>query len=300
MRSPPSFAWPASVTAAALRRGSRRSFWRQLSKPTVAAIVVLAIAAIGALDWATGIEVRIFPLYFLPLAFAAQRLGTSGALSSSLLATISWISAQYLAGREYSTPIIWLVNFCTQGSAFLVVSLLVARLELRLRREHRLSRTDALTGLLNSRAFRERARRILAEATRRRQALTFAYLDLDHFKQVNDRDGHDAGDRLLERIAQLLTASLGAEGIVARVGGDEFAVLLPGIGADGARQRLEALRTALLTDPEVVRAGVSASIGGISLAGATLPLDELIRQADALMYTVKTGGRNAVRVDSID
>jgi len=275
----------------------RRSFWRQLGKPGVAALVVIAIAAIGAVDWATGTEVRVFPLYFFPLALAGKRLGTSGALSASLLATITWISAQYLAGREYSGPLIWMINFCTQGSAFLVVSLLVARLELRLRREHQLSRTDALTGLLNSRAFRERASRLLAEAGGRPQPLTLAYIDLDHFKRVNDRDGHDAGDRLLAGIARLLTASLGAQGIIARVGGDEFAVLLPGLGAEAARVHLEAFREALLASPAVAAAGVSASIGGISLTGAAVGLDELIRQADALMYAVKTAGRNSVRVD---
>lgn len=275
---------------------TRRSFWRQLGKPAVAAVVVTLIAAIGVLDWATGTEVRIFPLYFLPLALAATRLGVVGALSASLLATLTWISAQYLAGREYSNPMVWLINFCTQGSAFLVVSLLVARLELRLRREHRLSRTDALTGLLNSRAFRESAERLLVEASRRRP-LTLAYIDLDHFKRVNDRDGHNAGDRLLARIGSLIETSLGSNGIAARIGGDEFAVLLPEHDADMARHRLESVRQALLSHPEVAASGVTASIGGIAQSDPESRLDALIRRADVLMYSVKSGGRNAVRVE---
>lgn len=274
-----------------------RSFWRQLGKPVIAALVVAGIALVWVVDLYTGTNVRVFPLYFLPLALAAKRLGLGGALLASLLASIAWILAQYLGGRVYPHPIYWLINFVTQGTAFAVVSYLVARLETRLASERLLSRTDALTGLLNSRAFHEHAERALSDAQRSKQAVTLAYLDLDRFKQVNDRFGHEAGDRLLSAIGALLKAQLGGCGLVARVGGDEFAVLLPGLDEVAAKRLLEETRSRLLASPEVAATGVSASIGGVSHHHGSITLDELIRQADALMYAVKNGGRNAVRVE---
>ncbi len=273
-----------------------RSFWRQLGRPTIAALVLVGIAGVWIIDLYTGTNVRVFPLYFLPLALAAKRLGLRGALFASLLASIAWIVAQHLGGRVYPHPIYWSINFLTQGTAFVVVSILVARLEARLVSERVLSRTDALTGLLNSRAFHEHATRALVHTQQRDQAVTLAYLDLDRFKQVNDRFGHEAGDRLLSAIGALLQAQLGGSGLVARVGGDEFAALLPGIDEAVATRLLEETRSALLANPEVAATGVSASIGGIIHQHGPVALDDLIRQADALMYAVKNDSRNAVRV----
>ena len=110
----------------------RRDLWRRLGRPTVALLVVSGIALVCALDVITGTDVRIFPLYFLPLALAAKRLGVAGALASSALASAAWLLAQYLSGRHYPGLAYWVVNFLTQGSAFVIVALLVARLEQRL------------------------------------------------------------------------------------------------------------------------------------------------------------------------
>lgn len=273
-----------------------RSFWRQLSNPAITLLVVGGIVVVWVVDLYTGVHVRIFPLYFLPLALAAKRLGLRGALLASLLASVAWVMAQYLGGREYPYWVYWPINFVTQGAAFVLVSWLVARLETRLASERLLSRTDALTGLLNSRAFHEHAARALSHTQLSNQAVTLAYLDLDRFKQVNDRFGHEAGDRLLSVIGLLLKSKLGRSGLVARVGGDEFAVLLPGFDKAAATQLLEEARCALLASPEVSAVGVSASIGGVSHQHGLITLNELIRQADAQMYEVKSAGRNAVRV----
>lgn len=274
----------------------RHALWRRLGLPTVALLVLAGIALVCVLDVLTGTDVRIFPLYFLPLALAAKRLGVAGALAASVVAALAWLLAQYLSGRQYPGAAYWVVNFFTQGSAFVVVALLVARLELRLQRERELSRTDALTGLLNSRAFHEAGAETLRVALRRGEPVTLACVDLDRFKQVNDTQGHDAGDRLLALIAGLLRNAVGARGLVARVGGDEFAVLLPGHGAAAAAAVLESARTALLDSAEVRATGVSASIGAVSHVPGAPSLDELMRQADALMYRVKQDGRNGVRV----
>ena len=152
--------------------------------------------------------------------------------------------------------------------------------------------TDPLTGVLNSRAFRE----ALDRATRGPGStpLSLALLDLDHFKQVNDTYGHAVGDAVLCEVAERLVAATDGVGVVARVGGEEFAVLLPGCDAAGAhgvvRTALEALRSTPF--PDVGR--VTASAGVAQLLDG-MDDDQLYRLADALLYEAKTLGRDQVR-----
>lgn len=274
----------------------RRQGFRRLGPGMISGIVAVGLLLVGLVDFYTGIDVRIFPLYFLPLALAGQRLGVSGAVAASLAASVIWVAAMYWGGRHYPHDWIWVVNFFTQGIAFLAVTLLVAILERRHRREYELSRTDGLTGLLNSRAFLEQGTAMLAEGRRLGQPVTLAYIDLDHFKQVNDKRGHEAGDLLLETVGRTMREAIGAQGVVARVGGDEFAVLLPNTDRDHALVVLERLRQDLLDDERIRDAGVSASVGGVCHRTEGPSLDVLIKRADDAMYRVKNAGRNAVLV----
>src|SRR5919106_4100001 len=127
------------------------------------------------------------------------------------------------------------------GSA-IVVRLLSERVE-RLLAELRLAAaTDPLTGLLNRRAFADRCRDELARARRTGEAFATLLIDVDHFKQINDRDGHAAGDEALVGLAAALTGELREIDTVARIGGDEFAVLLPATGVAAAHATAERLR----------------------------------------------------------
>lgn len=264
------------------------------------AIVIAGILLVGAFDYATGIEIRVFPLYFFPLALAARRFGMRSAIAAAVFVACTWMTMLYLNGTRYSSPWIWGVNFLTQGSAFMLFAVLIASLQQHLRREHELGRIDPLTGLTNSRAFLERGARLLAASRSRGEALTLAYIDLDHFKQVNDRDGHAAGDQLLERIGALLRSQLAEHGEVARLGGDEFAVLLPDIDEVRAQALLEGVRLALHDDPAIRAAGVSASIGAVTHHPAGPDLATMMKRADQLMYRVKTSGRDAVQTARMD
>jgi diguanylate cyclase (GGDEF)-like protein len=263
-------------------------------------IVLAGILLVGAFDYATGIEIRVFPLYFFPLAVAARRFGIRSAVAAALLVACTWMAMLYLNGVRYSSPWIWGINFLTQGSAFVLFAVLIASLQQHLRREHELSRTDPLTGLTNSRAFLERGPKMLAASNQRGEPITLAFIDLDHFKRVNDRDGHEAGDRLLETVGALLRRHLGEHGEVARLGGDEFAVLLPAADAPRAQSLLESMRAALLADPAIQAAGVSASIGAVTHHPSGPDLATLMKRADQLMYRVKAEGRDAVHVARVD
>ena len=210
-----------------------------ISKLTASFLVIVSLCVVGIFDYLTGTEIRVFPLYFFPLMFAASRLGKNVSLVFSILASTIWLSSMYFAGREYSHPYIWALNFLTQGLAFCIVSVLYANLTQALEKEKVLSGTDSLTDLLNSRSFYERSEARLNLCNRNTLPITLAYIDLDNFKQANDTLGHLHGDNLLTKVAYILKKNLRSSDLVARMGGDEFVILFPGISAAGAQEALE-------------------------------------------------------------
>lgn len=159
----------------------------------------------------------------------------------------------------------------------------------------RLSVTDELTGLNNRRGFYLLAEQALRAARRHSRNCVLAFLDIDGLKQVNDEQGHDAGDMLIFDVAQVLRATLRASDIVARIGGDEFLVLTTEIDADPGRLKerlVEAFRAFNESNRRPYR--LSASIGLVQAPAAdTGTVDELLSRADELMYAEKKAGINA-------
>ena len=127
--------------------------------------------------------------------------------------------------------------------AFGSVALLAAAQRDWLRRERAISRTDGLTGLLNGRGFYEAAAVELARSSRYRHPLTLAYVDLDDFKEINDRLGHARGDAVLVAVAHALRRACRSTDLVGRLGGDEFVVLFPETDRDAAEAALVKLRS---------------------------------------------------------
>ncbi|HEX8204497.1 MAG TPA: diguanylate cyclase [Solirubrobacteraceae bacterium] len=155
--------------------------------------------------------------------------------------------------------------------------------------------TDSLTGLPNRRALDETLARMLAQAVRTAGSLTAIVMDLDNFKQINDRHGHARGDDVLAATATALTSTLRVSDFVARAGGEEFVVLLPDTGLDGALVVAENLRAALQA---MAVPGLGAPVTG-SFGVAVHPEDardgeELLRSADRALYLAKSNGRNRV------
>jgi len=160
-----------------------------------------------------------------------------------------------------------------------------------------LARTDPLTGLANRRAFHDRLAAAFARAKRGGEPFAMLYIDLDHFKDFNDLMGHPAGDALLVQVGQRLIAETGEGDCVARIGGDEFAVLQANAAAHGASKALAEKIVATLSALSV-REGhgalVSASVG-VSLYAAELDgPDTVLMQADFALYRAKDAGRNRV------
>jgi diguanylate cyclase (GGDEF)-like protein len=147
---------------------------------------------------------------------------------------------------------------------------------------------DDLTGLLNRRGWRQAAPRELARSARSGLPLVLLMIDLDDFKQLNDLQGHDRGDRALRAIAEGLRATLRAGDVVARLGGDEFVALLSNSTLEGAHAAVKRLRDAL-----PMRIAFS---GGVAVWDTREDLDELLRRADLALYAAKAAGGDRTEV----
>src|ERR687898_300787 len=153
------------------------------------------------------------------------------------------------------------------------------------------ARTDGLTGLLNHRACHETLREELAGAIRARRPLGVVVLDLDHFKSINDVYGHGEGDKVLKEVAARLRGSLRAGDAVARLGGEEFALILPGVDGDGAAEAAERARAAIAT-VQVAGTSLTCSAGVAAFPEDAHEAARLLESADGALYLAKRSGRD--------
>ncbi|HEX2161257.1 MAG TPA: diguanylate cyclase [Thermoleophilaceae bacterium] len=157
--------------------------------------------------------------------------------------------------------------------------------------------TDALTGLPNSRSCRDNLKRMVAHAGRTVSPLSAAMFDLDHFKRVNDRFGHGAGDDVLAAVGEILRSTLRDSDFGGRYGGEEFLLLLPSTDQQGALDVTEKLRAAIealeFQQPELT---VTASFGIATYPLDALDADSLVRMADRALYAAKARGRNRIEL----
>ncbi len=157
------------------------------------------------------------------------------------------------------------------------------------------ARYDSLTGLPNRSQFAERVRQSIEQAHQRGRRVAIAYIDLDGFKAINDRYGHDVGDRLLVEVARRMERSLRGDDIITRLGGDEFAAILSGPSEEAITPLLNPLLNAadepLQIDHLQLRVSASIGVAFCPLSGGADP-DQLLRQADQAMYQAKLAGKN--------
>ncbi|CAN5250353.1 hypothetical protein BH20ACT9_BH20ACT9_20060 [soil metagenome] len=248
---------------------------------TVAAVTALIgmacyAAGGGALTAAVGV------LYLWPALMAAHffdRASTAGHL-----AFVGLSYAVVLVALDDRGPVAaqWLLTVATVVTGAGVVVWLDER-------TRRLALTDPLTDLPNRRAWDLALQRETARAARGDGNLCVVLLDLDHFKQVNDEQGHDAGDRLLDGTGSAWSAQLRRSDVLARLGGDEFGLVLPDCTTGTAKEIVERLRAAT-PGGHTCSAGIACSDGDTGR--------ELVKRADEALYQAKRGGRNRVVLSS--
>ncbi|HVE42631.1 MAG TPA: GGDEF domain-containing protein [Planctomycetota bacterium] len=156
--------------------------------------------------------------------------------------------------------------------------------------------TDVLTGIPNRRWFQERASAAMIEASRHGHPLAAVFIDIDHFKQINDKLGHETGDLVLKEVAKRIDAARRAEDLLCRYGGEEFVLLLPHADLAQASTYGERVRAAVAAVPFQIKGEaltVTISVG-VACHHFGDPLEPLLKRADQAMYRAKEGGRNRV------
>lgn len=255
---------------------------------------LVVVLVLGVLDRLTGSDFAFALFYVFPVIVGTLAAGRTPGMLLSLAGAASWYWANASAAADYSHPAILYWNTLSRLAFFIIIALLLAELRNLLAFERRLSRTDFLTGATNGRAFYEIAEREMERTGRYGHPFTLVYFDLDNFKLVNDRYGHQIGDLLLQEVVRMVTLQLRATDVVARLGGDEFALLLPETGRAGAELVVNRLRESLAETMEARGWPVTLSIGVLTCPLGPPSVDALIQEADALMYRVKQMGKDAV------
>ncbi len=271
----------------------------RLHRTAAVALAVCGVLMVGAADYLTGYEIALSLFYLGPVALTAWCAGRWSGVAIAVLSCISWYIADITTGHPYSHPAIAVWNALVRFGFFLTTSLLLTRLRETVRIHQHLAMFDSLTGLYGRRAFEERLKHDLAVAQRHQGVLTLAYVDLDDFKAINDTDGHTGGDRVLRVIGQVLKSSLRDADTVARIGGDEFALVLPGTDGRGARQVISKLTSELHEALDAAGLAVSCSVGVVTFMGGATSPEHAVAAADELMYQVKRSGKGAVRRSTV-
>ena len=252
--------------------------------------VIVMLLSIAVLDWFSARDIILGALCTIPILFATLRLSLRDGMAVLLLSCALWFLLDFVLGRYEEGGLIWLTNNGIRFLMGLVASFLVAELHAALRREVALARTDALTGLANGRTFEAALDWVWHSSQRSGEPFTLAFLDLDRFKQVNDRHGHAAGDELLRQVAATIGSQLRATDLCARLGGDEFVILLSATGEAAAQSVLgrvfDAL-TALLAE----RWDAGVTLGAVAFTSPPENARQAVQLADALMYAGKAQGR---------
>lgn len=259
----------------------------------VATVSLLLVLLIATIDYILPFDITLSIFYVIPILvaswFAGPRIGlTIAAISASL-----WLSSELLLNHDTSVlPLYW--NMGVRLGFFLIISYLLSALKQAYDREKRLARSDVLTGVINRRYFQELLVSEFRRSTRFGSPLTLAYIDVDNFKGVNDHYGHSTGDLLLNLIAQSMARQVRAIDVVARLGGDEFVLMLPQTGPNQARVVLPRVQKQLMRIVQQHGWPISFSIGVVTFMAMPETVEDLVNQADHLMYHVKSRGKNRI------
>jgi diguanylate cyclase (GGDEF)-like protein len=267
------------------------------SKTFLITLSFVIVLVLGAIDYQTGGEISIAVFYLVPVALATWFVGRWAGVFISCLSGATWLFTDWTTGHTYSHLLVLYWNSIVNLAFFLAFTLALSAVKKALETAKQSARTEPLTGIPNSRAFGEVLEREIDRARRYGHSISFAYIDLDDFKAVNDRFGHSDGDLLLQAVANTIKEGIRETDTVARLGGDEFAILLPETGPKAARQFIERIRDSLSHDVEEHGWPVTFSIGVVTFMRPPIDVNEAIRIADSLMYSAKNSGKNTIKFE---
>jgi diguanylate cyclase (GGDEF)-like protein len=232
--------------------------------------------------------------------YSAHRSMTLVTVAAVLLPTTGWFLFQHdfvFVGMAIGAVIFFIsaVRSANVLSSALQQNFLMTH-ELKKSKEdaEKLARFDELTGLYNRRAFYEHGNILANHSQRNNEELAIIVMDIDNFKNINDRFGHAAGDAALKQIGKIMLQRLRKSDVFARLGGEEFGMLLPATSPKKAVKLAEELRRVIADTPVLFAAGSFSVTASFGVTAGQSDIDELVRHADMAMYQSKESGRNTV------
>ena len=257
-------------------------------------VSILCIGILGLLDYITGTGLSFALLYVFPLFLVSRYINHQFGIICSIAVTAIIIITNTAAGESHSAVFYW--NSLSMCGIYVILAILMSKIKRATLLKNDLIRVDGLTGLPNSQAFYEEADDEIKRSTRYGHPLTLVFIDCDNFNKVNDLYGHHAGDELLQVVAQTIRTNIRETDFVARIGGDEFVILLPETGPEYSIQHVRSLQSDLLSAMKKNRWPITFSIGVATVKkGTQMTVDDIIKKSDSLMNYVKKHGKNEIK-----
>jgi len=255
---------------------------------------LLGATLIGVIRYLTGPEFALSLFYILPIALATWYVGRWAGIAVSLTSAISWLIADLTMLTTFSSAVVPYLNETFRLAVFFMITFILAKLKSALDNHKALAGTDPLTAIPNRRAFYDLAEMELNKARRYQKPLSVLYVDIDNFKQINDRLGHHTGDALLCSVAKMMKSNLRAIDLMGRFGGDEFVILLAETGAGSVALVARKVKDKLSELMRNNKWPVTFSIGAVTFESLPESVEQLINAADLQMYNAKKNGKNRI------
>lgn len=264
-------------------------------KSRLLGVAIILVILIGYVNHLAGVEISVSILYLLPVSLVSWFVGRREGGFIALASSASWYAVEWSLGRHYSHPAIFYWNLTGMFSFFLIINFGLSGFRKALEKEKKLSRGDSLTGVTNSRYFFDLVEREFERSRRYGHPMTLIYLDCDNFKELNDKFGHQIGNRFLQILATTLKSNTRDIDIVARLGGDEFAILMPETGEQIVPHAIQQLHNRLVNALHKMGWPVTLSMGAAIHLDPPASAEDLIKNADRLMLQAKGEGKNRVQ-----
>ncbi len=277
-----------------------REFLEKVPKPFLTLLAFLLVVVIGVLDTITSYDISFTFLYLLPIMLVAWFEGGLPAVLISIFSAVTWAVSDLVSGHIYSHFAILFWNALLVLLIYLIVAYSLAAVKKSLIKERQHANIDDLTGVSNIRSFYEQARIEISRSATSKRPLTLVYIDIGHLRRMNETLGHIAGDYLLHEVAQILRSTVRSIDIIARLGGAEFAILMPGTSSEDANSIILTVQRLILDLVKKNNWPVTFSAGVVSCEGTTYTIDWLIKLAEDLMNAAKETGMNMVKYKILD
>ncbi len=258
---------------------------------------IFLLLLFGYIDYKVTPETSLSIFYLFPVSLLTWFTDKKVGVMASLLSAIAWFFIHYPSSymENENSILVYSWNAVVMFSFLFIVSYLLIELRTAKERERESARLDPTTGIANKRLFFELARLEVKKVERYRHPLTVVYMDVDDFRKINDTLGRRVGDKLLQTVAETIKTTIRETDIIARMGGDDFVILLPGSGYEPANIVIRRVHKELLHSMQENEWSATFSIGAATFINPPKSVDDMIQRADHLMYLAKNNGKNQLK-----